>query len=67
MVYISRNGGIIMVNQYIKDKIDILSKEAVVEDFPYRVTLEVSENQISEGKVMDAQESIDKLRVKYRF
>ena len=56
-----------MVNQYIKDKIDILSKEAVVEDFPYRVTLEVSENQISEGKVMDAQESIDKLRVKYGF
>lgn len=56
-----------MINQYVKDKIDMISKEAVVEDFPYRATLEVSEYQISEGKVMGAQESIDKLRVKYCF
>ena len=56
-----------MINQYVKYKIDMVSKEAVVEDFPYRATLEVSENQISEGKVMEAQEFIDKLRVKYGF
>lgn len=56
-----------MVDLHICDKIDKTFNKSVVEYFPYKAALEISESQIAEGKAIDAQESIDKLRLKYGF
>ena len=60
-VFITKNGYGDMVIMSIETYEQRMNREKMYRE------LEISERQISEGKVMDAQESIARLKAKYRI